>query len=245
MAVRKRTASRRRVGAPLAADRLGQRPARSGRGPRRGLLRHGAARARRADRRRLGPHVLHRRRIGDVPIAAALSPLLSPLSPSPAVCLLPAGIEPGHDVALASRRFDLLVSEPAEFPLFVSSTRLTDKPGELVPIDREQMTPLPPMRTVLRTRKKKGTGPICRNDPGGVHKLDLSPFSPRRFPSPARPADRDRHARPVVQRDRRPAELAAPVRRSLGHANRHRRPPIAGRRRRSGRRGHLAANARR
>jgi hypothetical protein len=71
-----------------------------------------------------------------------------------AVCLLPAGIEPGHDIALDQRHFDLLVSEPAEFPLFVSSTRLTDKPGELVPIDRERMTPLPPMRTVLRARKK-------------------------------------------------------------------------------------------
>ena len=59
---------------------------------------------------------------------------------------------------LAGRRFDLLVSEPAEFPLFVSSTRLTDKPGELAPIDRERMTPLPPMRTVLR--KKKGISPI-------------------------------------------------------------------------------------
>ncbi len=75
--------------------------------------------------------------------------------PSPqAICLLPAGIEPGHDVELTQRRFDLLVSEPAEFPLFVSSTRLIDKPGEVVAIDREQMTPLPPMRTVLRTRKK-------------------------------------------------------------------------------------------
>jgi hypothetical protein len=70
------------------------------------------------------------------------------------VCLLPAGIEPGQDIALMKRRFDLLVSEPAEFPLFVSSTRLTDKPGELVPIDAAQMTALPPMRTVLRTRKK-------------------------------------------------------------------------------------------
>jgi hypothetical protein len=79
----------------------------------------------------------------------------SPSSPLPsAMCLLPAGIEPGHDVELAGRRFDLLVSEPAEFPLFVSSTRLTDKPGELAPIDRERMTPLPPMRTVLRTQKK-------------------------------------------------------------------------------------------
>lgn len=74
-----------------------------------------------------------------------------------AVCLLPAGIEPGHDVALTQQQFDLLVSEPAEFPLFVSSIRLTDKPGELVPIDRERMTPLPPMRTVLRTQKKGAT----------------------------------------------------------------------------------------
>ena len=31
---------------------------------------------------------------------------------------------------------------------------LTDKPGELVAIDRERMTPLPPIRTVLKTRKK-------------------------------------------------------------------------------------------
>jgi hypothetical protein len=71
-----------------------------------------------------------------------------------AICLVPANAEPGQDVELADRRFDLLVSEPVEFPLFISSTRLTDKPGELVAIDRERMTPLPPIRTVLKTRKK-------------------------------------------------------------------------------------------
>jgi hypothetical protein len=71
-----------------------------------------------------------------------------------AVCLLPAGTEPGHDIDLTQRRFDLRVSSPVEFPLYVSSTRLTDRAGELVAIDREQMTPLPPMRTVLRKRKK-------------------------------------------------------------------------------------------
>ncbi len=71
-----------------------------------------------------------------------------------AVCLVPAGIEPGHDVDLTGREFDLLVSQPVEFPLFVSSTRLTDRPGELVAIDPEQMRPLPPIRTVLQTRKK-------------------------------------------------------------------------------------------
>ncbi len=71
-----------------------------------------------------------------------------------AVCLLPAGVEPGQDVELSARTFDLRVSEPVEFPLYVSSTRLTDRPGELVTVDREQMTPLPPMRTVLKTRKR-------------------------------------------------------------------------------------------
>ncbi|MGQ9576048.1 MAG: Hsp70 family protein [Thermoguttaceae bacterium] len=80
--------------------------------------------------------------------------------PPSAVCLVPAGVEPGQDVDLSSRRFDLLVSQPVEFPLFVSSTRLTDKPGELVAIDREQMTPLPPLRTVLRTARKGESGSV-------------------------------------------------------------------------------------
>ena len=94
------------------------------------------------------------------------SPLL-PFSPSPllssALCLIPAGVEPGHDIDLSQRRFDLLVSEPVEFPLFISSTRLTDRPGELVTFDREQMTPLPPIRTVLRTRKKGLTESVAVN----------------------------------------------------------------------------------
>ncbi len=77
-----------------------------------------------------------------------------------AVCLVPAGVEPGQDIELAERQFALRLSEPVEFPLYVSSTRLTDRPGEQVPIDREQMTSLPPIRTVLRTRKKGGAETI-------------------------------------------------------------------------------------
>ncbi len=86
--------------------------------------------------------------------AATQSPHAEPRPATPAVCLLPAGIEPGQDITLAEPKFELLISEPAEFPLFVSSTRLTDKPGEVVPVDRDRITPLPPMRTVLRTKKK-------------------------------------------------------------------------------------------
>jgi hypothetical protein len=47
-----------------------------------------------------------------------------------------------------------------EFPLFVSSIRLADRPGEMLPIDREQMTALPPIRTALRTRRKSERGHV-------------------------------------------------------------------------------------
>jgi len=77
-----------------------------------------------------------------------------------AVCLIPGSAEPGEDVEVPDRSFQLRVSEPVEFPLYVSSTRLTDEPGALVDIDREQMFPLPPIRTVLRTQRRRETGVI-------------------------------------------------------------------------------------
>ncbi|MCE9525181.1 MAG: Hsp70 family protein, partial [Planctomycetales bacterium] len=75
-----------------------------------------------------------------------------------AICLVPGSAEPGQDITLPGRHFDLLVSEPAEFPLYVSSTRLADRPGEMFPIDPEQMTALPPIRTALKTRRRSERG---------------------------------------------------------------------------------------
>jgi hypothetical protein len=77
-----------------------------------------------------------------------------------AVCLIAAGTEPGQHVDLENPTFELLVSQPVEFPLYVSSTRLTDLPGTIVPFDREQMTPLPPIRTVIRSGSKGETGRV-------------------------------------------------------------------------------------
>jgi molecular chaperone DnaK (HSP70) len=71
-----------------------------------------------------------------------------------ALCLVPASAEPGSTIELADHKFDLLVSEPVEFPLYVSSTRLTDRPGSLVPIDPEQLKALPPIRTVLKAKPR-------------------------------------------------------------------------------------------
>jgi hypothetical protein len=79
----------------------------------------------------------------------------SPDGITSAVCLLPAGVEEGQTIELTDRTFDLLIRQPVEFPLYVSSTRTTDPPGMLLPIDREQLTPLPPIRTVLQSSRKE------------------------------------------------------------------------------------------
>ena len=73
-----------------------------------------------------------------------------------ALCLVPAGLEEGRDVTVEDRDFELLIRQPVEFPIYTSSTRSGDRPGELVEVDPEQLKALPPIRTVLRSGKKKG-----------------------------------------------------------------------------------------
>src|SRR5207248_163094 len=81
-----------------------------------------------------------------------------PYSAVEALCLVPGNAEPGQEIEIADRQFDLLVSEPVEFPLYTSSIRLTDRPGEAVAVDPEQMTALPPIRTALKTRSRRERG---------------------------------------------------------------------------------------
>ena len=85
----------------------------------------------------------------------------SSLESPAALCLVPGSAEPGQDIVLPVQ-LDLLVSEPVEFPLFTSSVRLMDQPGQLVAVDPEQMTALPPIRTALKTRsrRERGTVPV-------------------------------------------------------------------------------------
>lgn len=77
-----------------------------------------------------------------------------------AVCLVPGNAEPGQEIELTRTPFELLVSQPVEFPLYVSSTRLTDQPGDVVPIEPESLTPLPPIRTVLQTARRSERAPV-------------------------------------------------------------------------------------
>ncbi|MCA9199772.1 MAG: molecular chaperone DnaK, partial [Planctomycetales bacterium] len=77
-----------------------------------------------------------------------------------AVCLVPGRTQPGETVDLTQHQFDLRISEPVEFPLFVSSVRLADEPGQALPIDLEQMRPLPPIRTALKSRRRSDVGTV-------------------------------------------------------------------------------------
>jgi hypothetical protein len=82
-------------------------------------------------------------------------------TPPQAICIMPGSAEPGQSFTLTDRNFKLTVSQPVEFNLYVSSTRLSDQPGALVSIDPEQLRGLPPIRTILKT--------LSRNE-----KVDLS-----------------------------------------------------------------------
>ena len=77
-----------------------------------------------------------------------------------AVCLLPAGIAAGQMVELTDRQFQLRIRQPVEFPLYTSSRRTADTPGTLVPIDPQRLRPLPPIRTVLTSGKRKSQAEV-------------------------------------------------------------------------------------
>ena len=70
-----------------------------------------------------------------------------------AICLVPGNAEAGQTLEL-DRVFQLTISQPVEFSLYVSSTRLADAAGTIVNIDAEQMRPLPPIRTALKVKSR-------------------------------------------------------------------------------------------
>src|SRR5215831_4928683 len=77
-----------------------------------------------------------------------------------AMCLLPTGIAAGQMVELTDCQFQLRIRQPVEFPLYTSSLRTADTPGTLVPIDPQLLQPLPPIRTVLTSGRRKSQAEV-------------------------------------------------------------------------------------
>ena len=76
-----------------------------------------------------------------------------------AVCLIPAGQEEGEPIEL-EHDFELRIRQPVEFPVFVSASRTMDTAGELVAVSSEELTALPPIRTVLRSGRKSAADTV-------------------------------------------------------------------------------------
>lgn len=75
--------------------------------------------------------------------------------PTPrAVCLAPGTAAAGDDFEVSDLEFELTLAKPVEFPIYVSSTRLVDAPGQVIDVDPAELTPLPPIRTVLHAHRK-------------------------------------------------------------------------------------------
>ena len=77
--------------------------------------------------------------------------------PPSGICLIPGNAEAGQRFRADNHPLQLQVGAPVQFPLWVSSTRLSDRVDELVPIKRSDMSPLPPICTALvRGRRRDG-----------------------------------------------------------------------------------------
>ena len=70
------------------------------------------------------------------------------------LCLVGRGMEEGQEVEITQPALEVVANRAVSFPLYASSTRTGERAGELVTAERESLTELPPIRTVLRFGKK-------------------------------------------------------------------------------------------
>jgi molecular chaperone DnaK (HSP70) len=71
-----------------------------------------------------------------------------------ALCLVHRGMQEGAEIEIADPALEVLANRAVSFPLYASSTRGGERAGQLVHPERESLTELPPIRTVLRFGKK-------------------------------------------------------------------------------------------
>jgi molecular chaperone DnaK (HSP70) len=71
-----------------------------------------------------------------------------------ALCIAHRGMHEGEEIEVGEPTFEVVANQAVAFPLFMSSTRLGDHAGDVVAAPADTLSPLPPIRTVLRFGKK-------------------------------------------------------------------------------------------
>lgn len=80
-----------------------------------------------------------------------------------AICIMPGSAQAGEMFTLEDQPLLLTLSQPVEFPIYVSSVRLADKVGQIVDLDEQQLRALPPIRTVLKVKSKNEKRDVAVN----------------------------------------------------------------------------------
>jgi hypothetical protein len=70
------------------------------------------------------------------------------------LCLVQRGMHEGTELEITTPEFSVLANQPVSFPLYASSTRLGDQAGAVIQAERDSLSALPAIRTVLRFGKK-------------------------------------------------------------------------------------------
>ncbi|MBP3959481.1 Hsp70 family protein [Gemmata sp. G18] len=74
----------------------------------------------------------------------------------PVLCVVPRRMQEGEEVHMPEPVLELALGEPVLFPLYTSTVRGDDKPGQVLRLPEESLMRLPPLHTILRGGKRAG-----------------------------------------------------------------------------------------
>ena len=80
----------------------------------------------------------------------------APRSALTVLCVVPRGLQEGEEVALPRPELELALGQPVLFPLFTSTVRGEDRPGDVLSLSPDRLLQLPPLHTILRGGKRAG-----------------------------------------------------------------------------------------
>jgi hypothetical protein len=74
----------------------------------------------------------------------------------PVLCVVPRRMEEGTEIRIPQPVLELTLGQPVLFPLYSSTVRGEDQPGQLLRLPSSALLPLPPLHTLLRGGKRTG-----------------------------------------------------------------------------------------
>lgn len=101
---------------------------------------------------------IHREAIPREASPSGTSGTPSPVEPDsiPVLCVVPRRMEEGTEIRIPQPVLELTLGQPVLFPLYSSTVRGEDQPGQLLRLPPSALLPLPPLQTLLRGGKRTG-----------------------------------------------------------------------------------------